>query len=92
MGSAIFEITRDEPIDSYGISEITNAIVEGNNLCLNAAIETEPFTYMCANTGGVGLEHGFSYGNGIGLILLYYFIALAQYLYFLNKIHKSLRL
>ena len=92
MGSAIFEITRDEPIDSYGINEITNAIVEGKNLCLNTAIDSEPFTYVCTNTGGVGLEHGFSYGNGIGLILIYYFLMLAQYVYFLNKIHKTLRL
>lgn len=91
MGSGIFEITRDEPIDSYGIGEIKNAIVEGNNLCINAAIDTQPFTYVCANTGGLGAEHGFSYGNGVGLILIFYFITLAQYLYFLNKIHKSLR-
>lgn len=92
MGNGIFEITPDEPIESYGLGEIKNAIIDGNNLCLNTAIDTEPLTYLCANTGGMGLEHGFSYGNGIGLIFLYYFLMLAQYMYFVNKIHKSLRL
>jgi len=90
MGNGIFEITRDEPIESYGVSDITNAIVEGKNLCLNATIDTDPFTYMCMNTGGMGLKHGFSYGNGLVLFLLYYLITVAQYLYILNKIHKSL--
>ena len=91
MGNGFFEITRDEPINSYGIKQITNAIIEGNDLCLNAAIETEPFTYVCANTGGMGIEYGFSYGNAIALILVYNLIIIAHFLYLVNKIHKTLQ-
>jgi hypothetical protein len=89
MGKSIFQLTPADPIDSYGISEIKNAIVEGNNLCFISPINPEPLTYLCTNSGGVGLEHGFSYGNGAALIMLYFMITVAQYLYIYRLVTKN---
>tara|TARA_R100000700_G_C3179519_1_gene156253 strand:+ start:6773 stop:7051 length:279 start_codon:yes stop_codon:yes gene_type:complete len=92
VGSAVFEINREKPLNANDFQKTVDAIVEGKNLCLNAPIETDPYTYLCINTGGMGFEHGFSYGNGILLLLSYWLVTLLQYMYILNKIHKSLRI
>tara|TARA_R110002020_G_scaffold185236_1_gene382758 strand:- start:831 stop:1103 length:273 start_codon:yes stop_codon:yes gene_type:complete len=90
MGNGIFELKPEEPIQSYGLEETIDAIINGKNLCLNAAIEADPLTYVCTNTGGLGAEHGFSYGNSSIIMLLFIITTYIQYLYFLNKIHKTL--
>tara|TARA_R110002020_G_scaffold382717_1_gene593413 strand:- start:765 stop:1037 length:273 start_codon:yes stop_codon:yes gene_type:complete len=90
MGNGIFELTPEEPIQSYGLKESIDAIIDGNNLCLNVAIDAEPLTYICTNTGGLGTEHGFSYGNSSIIMLLFIITTYIQYMYFLNKIHKTL--
>jgi len=90
VGTGLFQLTPADPIDSYGISEIKDAIVEGKNLCFVGPIDSEPLTYLCINTGGLGFEHGFSYGNGFLLVLA----ILAQYLYLYRlatkNVHKTL--
>ena len=90
MGNGIFELKPEEPIQSYGLKETIDAIIDGKNLCLNTAIEADPLTYLCTNTGGLGKEHGFSYGNTSIIIFLFTILTYIQYLYFLNKIHKTL--
>ena len=90
MGNGIFELTPEEPIQSYGLKETIDAIIDGKNLCLNTAIEADPLTYICTNTGGLGVEHGFSYGNTSVVMLLFIITTIIQYMYFLNKIHKTL--
>lgn len=68
MGLPVFFYEPEKPIPRMGASDVGEALVEGNKICFIGPFDYNPTTYLCGNSGGLGMEHGASFGN-ISLIL-----------------------